>query len=397
MKRVVWRATAGGFALGVAATFGVLMAVSSVPAAKASKPNKLGRDAFHRALDDVLDQYVEPVDEAVLLERGLKHMMAGLDPHSHYLSARERKALRKRARGGVSGLSVALRDGEQVGERHLEIVAVAPRSAAAAAGLAAGDHVLSIRGTEVERLLSQAEAEALLVGSVGERVEIAVQRVKDPKPADIALELGAAAGKSVDAKLVGVNGGKAAVFRIRNFHAGTGDAVKKSLASLKRSAGASGLRAVVIDLRSNPGGEVDEALVVADLFVAKGVLTRTRGRGGRILREENAHAAGTDTTTPLVVLQDRHSASAAELLAAALRDNGRATIVGERSYGKGTVQQVIGLDDGSVMALTIARYFSPNDRVIDGVGVSPDVEVAVDDDAAALKAGLDALGLSLTR
>jgi carboxyl-terminal processing protease len=136
---------------------------------------------------------------------------------------------------------------------------------------------------------------------------------------------------------------------------------------------------------------------VADLLVDKGVLTRTRGRGGRILREEKAHEAGTDASTPVVVLQDRHSASAAELLAAALRDNGRATLVGERSYGKGTVQQVIGLDDGSVMALTIARYFSPKDRVIDGVGITPDVEVAVSDDKKALSAAFDVLGLAATR
>jgi carboxyl-terminal processing protease len=381
----------------VAATLGALMAVSSVPPAEAAKPNRLGRAAFHRALDDVLDQYVEPVDESALLARGLKHMMAGLDPHSHYLTAPERKALRKRARGGVSGLSVALRDGEEAGERHLEVVAVAPGSAGDAAKLSAGDHVLSIRGTEVAQLLSQAEAEALLLGGVGERVEVTVQRRKESRPADIALELAAPEGKAVDGTLVGVTGGKAAVIRIRRFHAGSGDAVKKSLASLKRAAGTAGLRALVLDLRSNPGGEVDEALIVADLLVGKGVLTRTRGRGGRILREEKAHEAGTDASTPVVVLQDRHSASAAELLAAALRDNGRATLVGERSYGKGTVQQVIGLDDGSVMALTIARYFSPKDRVIDGVGITPDVEVAVSDDKKALSAAFDVLGLAATR
>ena len=397
MKNVVRRATLGGFALGVASTLGVLMAVSSVPTARATKPNKLERDAFHKALDDVLDRYVEPVDESELLARGLKHMMAGLDPHSYYMTAKERRALKKRARGGVSGLSVVLRDGEHAGQRHLEIVGVTIGSAADAAGLKAGDHVLSIRGTEVSRLLSQAEAEALLVGKVGERVELTVQRRSAGSPDDIALKLAAAKGKTVEGHLVSVTGGKAALIKIRRFGPGSGDRVKKSLAGLRRAAGNDGLKAVVLDLRSNPGGEVDEALVVADLFVPVGVLTRTRGRGGRILREEKAHDNGTDKTTKLVVIQDRHSASAAELLAAALRDNGRASIVGQKSYGKGTVQQVVGLDDGSVMALTIARYFSPKDHVIDGVGVAPDAKVDVADDTKALKAALDVVGLALRR
>jgi carboxyl-terminal processing protease len=340
---------------------------------------------------------VEPVDESELLARGLKHMMAGLDPHSYYMTAGERRALKKRARGGVTGLSVVLREGERGAQRHLEIVGLAPGSAADRAGLSAGDHVLSIRGTEVSRLLSQAEADALLVGRVGERLELTVQRRKAGSNDDIALTLAAEKGEAVEGRLVGVTGGKAAVVSIRRFGPGSGDRVKKSLASLRRTAGSDGLKAVVLDLRGNPGGEVDQALVVADLFVAHGVLTRTRGRGGQILREEKAHESGTDRTTKLVVLQDAHSASAAELLAAALRDNGRASIVGQKSYGKGTVQQVVGLDDGSVMALTIARYFSPKDRVIDGVGVKPDATVDVSDDTKALKAALDIVGLALTR
>jgi carboxyl-terminal processing protease len=126
------------------------------------------------------------------------------------------------------------------------------------------------------------------------------------------------------------------------------------------------------------------------------VLTRTRGRGGRILREERAHAAGTDAKTPLVVLQDRHTASAAELLSVALQETGRAQVVGERSYGKGTVQEVMGLEDGSVLTLTIARYFSPKDRAIEKVGVEPDVHHVLpkgSEDAAGLEVALKSLGL----
>ena len=125
--------------------------------------------------------------------------------------------------------------------------------------------------------------------------------------------------------------------------------------------------------RANVRRDVPEAVMIADMFLAEGVLVRTRGRGGQILREERAHPDGSDCDMPLVVLQDHGSASASELLAVALQDHGRARVVGERSYGKGTVQDVIGMHDGSQLTLTIARYFSPKDRLIDGNGVEPDV------------------------
>ncbi|MCA9682230.1 MAG: hypothetical protein KC457_08545, partial [Myxococcales bacterium] len=163
---------------------------------------------------------------------------------------------------------------------------------------------------------------------------------------------------------------------------------KRELADLRRQAGKEGLDGVILDVRGNPGGEVDEAVVIADLFVNKGVLVRTRGRGGTILREETATEAGTDIATPVIVLQDRRSASASELLAVALQDSGRARVVGERSYGKGTVQEVIGIADGSLLTLTVARYYSPEDRSIDGRGVDPDVLIKDPEGEAGVTAAL---------
>lgn len=403
MKKVKGRNALGGFALGVATTLGAVVGLSGIGDAEAVERSSFGREGFHEALDAVLDRYVDPVDEPRLLARGLKHVVAGLDPHSHYLTAKERKALRRRARGGRSGLAVMMKTDADVASkgrtRRLEVVAVETGSPAAGADIEAGDHILAVRGHEVEDLLSQAEAEALLLGAVGERIEITVQRRKDPAPRTLQLELSAHHADRMGAELVEVGAGKkVAHVIIEAFRRGTGQRVKKALASLERAAGARGLSGIVLDVRGNPGGEVDEALIVADLFVDDGVLTRTRGRGGRILREEKAHAAGTDERTPLVVLQDRHSASASELLAVALSEHGRATVVGERSYGKGTVQEVRGLPDGSVLTLTIARYYSPQDRVIDGLGVAPDVRVEDLDPAGrkgnrGLEAAIDALGL----
>ncbi len=389
-----------GFACGaVAAGLLAWWGAAALPEATATSAS-FDRNLFHQALDTVLDRYVDPVDDAALLSGGLKHIVAGLDAHSHFLTAHERKALRAQGKDGTAGLTVHLHAAPGDEDRVLEVMGVAPGSGAALGGLAPGDYILDIDGVAAGRLLSQLEAEAMLRGEVGEKIALRVQRGRDAGPSRIDVVLREPVRELVRSELIEVapragqgGAGKAALVQLEGFAHGTGEAFKKRLEQLRRSAGAEGLAAVVLDLRGNPGGEVDEALVVADLFVADGILTRTRGRGGRILREELAHEAGTDTTTPLVVLQDRHSASAAELLIAALRDNGRAKSLGERSYGKGTVQEVMGLPDGSVLKLTIARYFSPKDGVIDGVGVVPDVELSLEQRIHAVDEALAHVGL----
>lgn len=393
-KRAWW----SGFACGAVAA-GLVAALAGPGATPAEATGaRFDREAFHQALDAVLDRYVEPVDGSTLLTQALKQIVAGLDGHSHFLTAAERKALREQPKDGTIGLAVHLHAIPGGGDRVLEVVGVLPGSPAAKAGLSPGDHILDIGDADVGRLLSQIEAEARLTGEVGETVALRVQRSRAPEPERVDLKLAGSARTQVSGELVEVTDARgataqAAVVHVRVFRRGVGQRVKKELAGLRRAAGPDGLAGIVLDLRGNPGGEVDEALVVADLFVADGILTRTRGRGGRILREERAHEAGTDTSTPLVVLQDRHTASAAELLTAALCDNGRAQSIGERSYGKGTVQEIMGMPDGSVLKLTIARYFSPSDRVIDGVGLSPDVELPASKRSRALDEGLRVLGL----
>jgi carboxyl-terminal processing protease len=377
-------------------TIGLLLGSTLASVAFCAKPVGAAPDAglrratFDAVVDTVLDRYVEPVDRSALLGRALKHMVAGLDPYSYYLTADERRSLRARLKGGRSGLTLFMR-GATPETRTVEVLGVVPDSPAAAAGVSVGDKVLRIEGRDVKFFLSQAEAEAQLSGDVGDRVVLSVQSPQAPGPRDVALVLTAGATTGVQARLTTTPRGPVAVLRIDSFRTGTGARVRDELARLRRAAGT--LTGVVLDLRGNPGGELDEALVVLELFVAQGVLTRTRGRGGRILREERAHAPGSDTTTPVVVLQDRHTASAAELVAAALRSHGRARLVGERSFGKGSVQEVIGLEDGSLLTLSIARYFSPDDEVIDKVGVVPHDAIALrdDDEAGWLNAAMQAL------
>lgn len=359
-----------GLTLGIV---GTLALERGIPEADAGKPKTgpLEREEFHQTLDVVLDRYVEPVDGPQVMARGLKHMVSGLDPYSHYLTADERARARKlQQQGAEAGLMTSLHRDEQGAE--LEVVGVHPGSPAERLGLDAGDRILEIRKQPCEHMLSNVEAQLLLGGAPGERIELVLERGHGPERVELEL-----AKPNVDAlvsaTLIEVSGHAIGSIEIHAFRSGTGELVKRELAKLRASASERGLAGLILDVRGNPGGEVDEAVLVADLFVEEGVLTRTRGRGGVILREELATAAGTDVETPLIVLQDRRSASAAELLAVALQDNGRAKIIGERSFGKGTVQEVIGIPDGSLLTLTVARYFSPSDRLIDGRGVDPDV------------------------
>ncbi|WP_146157987.1 S41 family peptidase [Enhygromyxa salina] len=379
-----------GLSLGVISTLTLQWAISEADASRgkgkgASAP--LERQQFHDSLDVVLDRYVEPVDAPEVMSRGLKHMVAGLDPYSHYLTASERDLATKRQRQGAdAGLVTALHGAGNQGGAELEVIAVHPRSPADKLGLTPGTRILAIRGRPCSTLLSNVEAQVQLSGAAGEIVGLTIERGSGPELLDVELAKPSAEA-GVSAALIDAGGGRSVGhLAIHSFRAGTGEQVKRALAKLKSGAGGQGLAGVVLDLRGNPGGEVDEAVLVADLFIAAGVLTRTRGRGGVIMREELATQAGTDSETPLIVLQDRRSASAAELLAVALQDNRRAKVMGERSFGKGTVQEVIGIPDGSLLTLTVARYFSPDDRAIDGQGVTPDLVVEQADGRAAVEA-----------
>lgn len=375
MKR---RIGAVGFALGVVCT---LVATSALgPGPRAASAPRLDRAGFDQAVDAVFSRYYEPLDEAALLSAGLAAMLAQLDPHSHFMSAADRKALRRHKHSGETGLAVAMRTDASSHARRLEVLAVAPDSPAAREGVRPGDAVVEIAGKPVDALPSQRDAELLLVGAVGDEVALLVQPSDGKSPREVELVLARPSTKVLDTAIVRDAAGRSFVHVVlRRFGAESGDAFKRAIEARRHALGKD-LAGIIIDLRGNPGGEVGEALVIADAFVADGVLMRTRGRGGRILREEIAHGPGTDTKTPIVLLQDRHSASASELLAAALQDRKRARIVGERSYGKGTVQEVMGLPDGSVATFTIARYYSPEDRLVDGTGVAPDVAVALTGD-----------------
>lgn len=368
-----------------------------------TRPASIDRRAFDEAVDLVMDHYVAEVDTPEVLGRALRHMVAGLDAHSVYIDAATRERWQKiRARGLTTGMtlrrSTALREGAKLPDgtasplaSQLEVASVLPGSPADRAGLVPGDLVLDIEGVPVSRFphpwLAQIAATALegdhrrlkvrrANASDALSIELAAARVDAVQTVQGQLLLpGAEASPSARAKKIGW-------LRVHAFAPGVAERARVQLRELRRAAGGR-LDGLVLDLRGNPGGEVQEALRIAEMFVADGVLVRTRGRGGTILTEERAHRAGTDTELRLVVLQDEDSASASELLAAALKGHGRARIVGRTSHGKGSVQRLYGLPDGAQLRLTIAHYFGPDDQRIDGRGVLPDVPLTLEEMRAA--------------
>ena len=350
----------------------------------AFSPPGLSRQEFEGAVDLVVQQYVEPIDQSRLYSRALQEMVAGLDPHSLYLDANARAAWQRvRARGLMTGLGLTW---SSTRSESLDVTFVIAGSPAERAGLQPGDQILSIDGKPARSFVHPLEAELAAIREDPGGALLRVRpRSKGGKIVDVRLGTGRVAQvQVVESQLLSRDAGaKVGAICIHAFLPGVGDTVRRQLAELQRSAGGK-LDALVIDLRGNPGGEVNEALVIAELFVAEGILTRTRGRGQTILREERAHAKGTNRNLPLVVLQDEHSASASELLAAALQANGRAQVIGRNSFGKGTVQTIHGLADGSQIRLTTARYYDPRDLPIEGRGVLPDLLLAADEMSDAL-------------
>jgi carboxyl-terminal processing protease len=333
------------------------------------------RAGFDAAVTAVLERSVDPAATARVLEAALRGLASALDVHGGYVTAAERRRL-ELARSRGTGLSVHVLRGEEGEPSQLEIAGVLPGSSAQAMGLAVGDHVLTLDGAPVGDLRFQYEAELRLLGrqaALGEVVKVRVRKSSGVL-VDGELEIAALRRDTITSEVVRAGDRVLVVLRIAAFAEGTTEAVRARLDTLRRRHGR--IDGIVIDLRGNPGGVVDEAVRLADRFLDEGVILRVHGRHGVLRREERASRAGSDVTTPLVILVDRHSASASEFFTAALSSHRRARVIGERTHGKGSVQERIGLDDGSLLVLTVGRVSDPLERPLDGVGVEPDVRVS---------------------
>lgn len=382
------------FAAGVA----VATAVGAIASPKKMPDRYASLDAFAQALHRISTEYVEPVDEQKLLWDAARGLTAGLDVHSTFLPPRRYQRVRQDTEGAFGGVGLTLGPGgpdDALPDAAPwpivdEVVAGSP---ADRAGLAIDDRIVAVDGrptTDQGKELHEAGTwEARTRGASGTRVELSVLRPGWTEPRAFSLVREQVKMPSVEHLAVEA---KIGYLAIRRFQEATHDDAKAALEALD-AAGASDV--VILDLRGNPGGLLDQGIRVADLFLEKGVITTIHGRQGAI-EQHSAHAAGTWTKPRLIVLVDPQTASAAEILAGALQDHKRATVMGLPTYGKGSVQTFYDLADGSGLKLTTARYLTPSGRSLEGTGITPDVLVdtfeaevvvagqpAAEDDAAA--------------
>jgi len=324
--------------------------------------DKLG--IFTRVLTYVENNYVEKVDTKKLIYGAIKGMMSTLDPHSVFMTPAEYDQMKVDTGGefGGVGLEVTRSDG------RLVVVSPIDGTPAAKAGLQAGDIIVSIDGKAAARL-DLDQAVRLMRGPPGSKLVLSILRTGFAEPRDMTLvrahiEVNPVTGKLVDGY---------AVVKIKSFQDRTDHYLRHVLRDLKKKDHGH-IPGLVLDLRNNPGGLLDQAVSVADTFLSHGVIVTTRGRAART-EVQRAHRAGTQPGYPIVVLVNGGTASASEIVAGALQDHARAVIMGTRTFGKGSVQTVIDLDDGSGLKLTIARYYTPSGRSIQELGITPDVVV----------------------
>jgi carboxyl-terminal processing protease len=365
----------------------IALCVASVraEAIEASPFRKL--EGFARALAHIEQSYVGEVDGDRLIYGAIRGMLKVLDPHSEFLDPEQYRILMSDTEGeyGGVGLEIDVRDG------WLTVVSVFDGSPAARAGVKPGDQFLAIAGAGARDMPIQ-DALELMRGAPGTPVRVALRRAKVEAALELELVREVIEVHAVEARVLP---DRSVYVRLKLFQETTAEELRHALdLAVERSADRGGVRGVLLDMRGNPGGLVSAAVLVADEFLSSGVIVSTKGRGGRLLREQSASAAGTRPDWPLCVVVDGYSASASEIVAGALHDHKRAVLVGTRTFGKGSVQNVIELPDHSAIKLTTALYYTPSGRSIQADGIQPDVVVEQLDAETWRRARLDGAGLS---
>ena len=320
---------------------------------------------FTKVLNLVQRYYVEDVDVSRLLAGGIKGMLNELDPHTNYLPPDIYKEFETETSGEFGGLGIEI----TVKKGILTIISPIEDTPAWKAGLKAGDRVIGINGKSTKGL-SLVEAAQHMRGKLGDIVTLQVVREGEENPLDFKVKRGVVKLKSV--KYTNLEQGYA-YLRITSFIESTYRDLKKMIKRHRKKN--KELKGMIIDLRRNPGGLLDQAVKISDMFLKEGVIVSTVGRSQK--EKDTIYATQSETLEPfpLIVLVNEFSASASEILAGALQDNKRALIMGQRSFGKGSVQSVIKLGDGSGLKLTVARYYTPSGRSIQAEGIQPDVSI----------------------
>jgi carboxyl-terminal processing protease len=319
---------------------------------------------FSEVFAKVKNDYVESIDDRELIENAIRGMLEGLDPHSAYLDKEHYEDLQEGTSGefGGLGIEVGMEDG------FVRVISPIDDTPAKRAGIEAGDLIIKLDEKSVKGMALN-DAVKLMRGKPGSDIIITVVREGEDKPIEITITRAVITVKSVRGKTLEPGFG---YIRISNFQTHTAEDLRKSLEKLKKE-NDNGLSGLILDLRNNPGGILNAAVGVSDLFLDNGLIVYTEGRIKDSKLTFTAKPTDMLKDAPIIVLVNGGSASASEIVAGALQDHDRAIIMGERTFGKGSVQTILPMNDEAALKLTTARYFTPSGRSIQASGIEPDI------------------------
>jgi carboxyl-terminal processing protease len=324
-------------------------------------------DLFGDIFERIRAQYVEEVPTEDLVTAAINGMLTSLDPHSSYLSAKDFDDMQVQTRGEFGGLGIEVTQEEG----FIKVISPMDGTPAAKAGILAGDFITHVNGEALQGMMLDDAVEKMR-GPIGSEIIITIVREGTPEPFDVSIIRDTIKLTAVKGRVVG----DTAVLRITTFNDQTTSGLKEELAkAIEELGGIENLSGVVLDLRNNPGGLLNEAITVSDAFLEKGEIVSTRGREPGSGERYNAEVGDLIGGKPIVLLINGGSASASEIVAGALQDHRRAIVVGTKSFGKGSVQTLIPLRGDGAMRLTTARYYTPSGRSIQALGISPDIVV----------------------
>jgi carboxyl-terminal processing protease len=342
---------------------------SSATAAATGTYRQLG--LFGDVFERVRTNYVEKPDDSKLLEWAINGMLAGLDPHSSYMDSKSLRDMQIQTTGKFGGLGIEL----TLEDGFIKVVAAIDDTPAHKAGIMTNDIITHIDQEPLQGLTLSQVVEKMR-GPANTKVKLRITREGQDKPIELTIVRQIITVHSVRARL---EGNDVVYIRISAFNEKTIDEIKKALNQFSTANGTKGLKGYIVDLRNNPGGLLDQAIFVSDAFLEAGEIVSTRGRKAKETQRFMARPGDLAKGKPIIVLINGGSASASEIVAGALQDHKRATIIGTRSFGKGSVQTIIPLGPrNGALRLTTARYFTPAGRSIQAKGITPDIEVLQD-------------------
>jgi len=323
-------------------------------------------DLFSEVLDKIQNEYVDEVDQAEMMDSAINGVLQSLDPYSAYMSPEVFKDMQTDTKGEFGGLGIEV--GMELGV--IKVIAPIDGTPASRAGIKAGDYIVEINKEQVQGKTLM-EAVKLMRGPVGTDISLTVRRKGEKKSLEFTIKREIIEIKSVDAKII-ENKNKVAYLKLKSFNENSDKQLFKKIKEFEKKQNPVGY---IIDVRNNPGGLLNQAINITDFFLDNGEIVSTKGKKLSESRKFFAKKGDEIKGKPIIVITNNGSASASEILAGALKDHKRAIILGEKTYGKGSVQSIVPLKNGGGMRLTISKYYLPSGKSISEVGVSPDIRI----------------------